>query len=323
MYYFTDISIDAVMMEKGISATAARVLYHVNRFIHASRMKGIKDGRGIPYSYASREAIAARVGKSARTVARAIAELKAAGLIEVQRTRRNAHIFMCYYGACGTSAAAENGTSNNSNTKNINNISAKSIRLHNTEAVPGQISVDGFINSASAMAENTPQEPPREAQRPAPSMAANRDRTKGRPTPKRPQRPTMADRERARQRYKDHLTEALRLDDLAWGVFPEEYKRLDTLSDMIADAMSIEGGQIKVNGCYLTAAQYWEVVQHIQYNENIARLFDRIETREVCHGIVNKRAYALASVYNAVQWDHLTQGAEVDRDALYRAAAVG
>ena len=318
MDYFTDLNIDAVMQEKGISATAARVLYHINRFVHASRIKGIRDRRGIPYSYASREAIARRVGKSARTVARAISELKAAGLIEVQRTRRNAHIFMCYYGVCGTSATAENGTSNNSNTKNINNIASKSIYLHKTGAIEGQLSVDGLMNNASATQKEKAQEPTRAAA-PRPEAEEKKpDRTKGRPTPRQRQRITKAEKEAARQRYQRHLEKRLGLGGFEWVAFPEEYSRLCALVDMIADAMSVKSRQIKVDGCYLTVDQYWDIVKNIEYNDNIAGLFDRVKSAEVCHGIVNQRAYMLAAVYKAVQWDRVMQGAEVSRAALYR-----
>lgn len=365
MYYFTDIDINSVMMEKGISATAARVLYIVNRFVHASRMKGIRDRRGIPYSYASRDTIAAKIGKSARTVARAMAELKAAGLIEVKRTRRNAHVFICYYGACGTSGSAENGTSNNSNTKNINNKVHNPIYLHNTEAVNGQMSMDGLLNSASAeekgtravkTAEAAGQERQQEGQREqqpkenssrgtassgqqrpaaeeqrqdaprdaamihgsASAEAVNRDRTKGRPTPKRLQQ-TKAEKEAARQQYKRHLMQRLckwcPWDAESW----DEHDRLEGLADLIADAVSAEGRVIMVNGCSLTAAQYWNVVQNIEYSNNIVDMFDRINTAAVCSGVRNTRAYTLAAAYNAVQWDSLMRGADVKIEALYRA----
>ena len=366
VYYFTDIDVNSVMMEKGISATAARVLSIVNRFVHASRMKGIRDGRGIPYSYASREAIAQRVGKSVRTVARAMAELKAAGLIEVKRTRRNAHVFICYYGVCGTSGSAENGTSNNSNTKNINNNQVHNpIYLRNTETVNGQMSMDGLLNSATAEGKGTQaaktagdagqqrqqegqreqqpkenssrgtassgqQRPAAEEQRQdaprdaatihgsASAEAVNRDRTKGRPTPKR-QQPTKAEKEAARQRYKRHLMERLckwcPWDADSW----EEYDRLEGLADMIADAVSADSRVIKVNGCSLTAAQYWNVVQNIENSFNLMDMFDRINTAEVCSGVRNTRAYTLAAVYNAVQWDGLMRGANVKTEALYRA----
>ena len=369
VYYFTDIDVNSVMMEKGISATAARVLSIVNRFVHASRMKGIRDSRGIPYSYASREAIAQRVGKSTRTVARAMAELKAAGLIEVKRTRRNAHVFICYYGACGTSGSAENGTSNNSNTKNINNIAHNPIYLHNTEAVNGQMSMDGLLNSTTAKEKGTQaaktaeaagqerqqegqqgqqprensgrgtasggqQRPAAEEQRQdaprdaatihgsASAEAVNRDRTKGRPTPKR-QQPTKAEKEAARQRYKRHLMDRLckwcPWDAASW----DEYDRLEGLADMIADAVSADSRVIMVNGCSLTAAQYWYMVQNIEYSHNIADMFDRIKSAEVCSGVRNTRAYTLAAVYNAVQWDSVMRGADVKTEALYRASASG
>lgn len=315
--YFTDISIDAVMMEKGISATAARVLYHINRFIHASRMNGIRDRRGIPYSYASRETIAQKVGKSARTITRAIDELKKAGLIEVKRTRRNAHIFMCYYGACGTSGTGKNGTSNNSNTKSINNIADKSILLSNTQAVNGQLSVDGLLNSASATAEEQHQQPPRNTQAPAAAEEKKQDRKKEAPAPKKRQRITKAEKEAAKKKYMRHMETRLGLNRADWVAFPEEYARFKMLVAMIADAMSSRSRQINVNGCYLTVEQYWDMVQNIEYSDNIAGLFDRVEARRVINGIGNLRAYMLSAVYNAVQQDSVMKGACIDRHTLY------
>lgn len=313
MNYFTDIDVNSVMMEKGISATAARVLYMINRFVHASRMKGIRDKRGIPYSYASRETIAQKIGRSARTVARAIAELKAAGLIEVKRTKRNAHIFLCYYGACGTSGNAENGTSNNSNIKNINN--GISIYPHKPQNDNGQLSKDGLLNSASATAEEQCKQQTKDEQRPG------KDRTKGRPTPKQRKRLTKAEKEMVRRRYLQYLEDRLGLNDGGWCDFYDEYKRVKTLAAMIADAMSASSHKIKVNGCYLTMQQYWDVVQNIEYNGNIAGLIERVYAAETCSKVINLRAYVLASVYNAVQWDMLTKGAAISLNELYRERA--
>ena len=105
------VDINKIIADKGISATAARVFNVVYRLVCASANTGRRDRRGIPYCYASKERIAEMIGKSKRTVDRAIAELKAAGMLEGQRTTRNGRLFVTYYGINGTSGSANNGTS--------------------------------------------------------------------------------------------------------------------------------------------------------------------------------------------------------------------
>ena len=181
------------------------------------------------------------------------------------------------------------------------------------------------VTEEQPAAEEQRQDTPRDAATicgSASAEAVNRDRTKGRPTPKR-QQPTKAEKEAARQRYKRHLMERLckwcPWDAASW----DEYDRLEGLADMIADAVSADSRVIMVNGCSLTAAQYWYMVQNIEYSHNIADMFDRIKSAEVCSGVRNTRAYTLAAVYNAVQWDSVMRGADVKTEALYRASAYG
>ena len=112
--FFEDINIARLTAESGISTTAAIVLFWINRYVSASRIRGVVDRRGTPYSYASQETIAHKVGRSVRTVERATAELKRAGMIEVRRTRKFAHTFVCWqaiYAENGGSRTAKNGGS--------------------------------------------------------------------------------------------------------------------------------------------------------------------------------------------------------------------
>ena len=97
----------------------------------------------------------------------------------------------------------------------------------------------------------------------------------------------------------------------------DEYRRRYSLIDLIAEAMSVKGRQIRVNGAGLSVAQYWDVVQNIS-GKAIEGLFDRLKTAETIGGITNNRAYTLAAVYNAVQWDMMTEGADISIDAVYR-----
>jgi hypothetical protein len=101
----------------------------------------------------------------------------------------------------------------------------------------------------------------------------------------------------------------------------EEYKQRYSLIDLIANAMSVRGRGIRVNGAELTVEQYWQVVQNIS-SEAIEGLFDRLKTAAVCTGITNMRAYTLAAVYNAVLWHGMTASADIPLEALYRHMAV-
>ena len=89
-----DIDINAVMMEHGISITAARILFEVNRLIKEASKKGQRDSSGIAYCDIGINALGQKIGKSERTAARAIAELKKAGLVKIERTRDNARIYI-------------------------------------------------------------------------------------------------------------------------------------------------------------------------------------------------------------------------------------
>lgn len=304
-----DINVNAVMMEYGISATAARVLFVVNRYVNSSRRNMKKDLRGVAYCYASKERIAQDVGKSRRTIARAIAELKDAGLIESRRTTRNAHIYITYYGLYGTSANATNGTSNN-NHKSYNPIDI-SIYPDKTPAADTKTSDDVNSRRGSAQVE-TPVATPA-------AKETNRNTKKGKPTPKRRQRITKAEKNAAKERYRKMIERKLDMAN-SYYLLPDaegEYRQLTSLVDLLADTMAVPGRQIRVNGAGLSVEQYWQVVQNISSGA-IDGLFDRLNTAAVCTGITNMRAYTLAAVYNAVQWHELTASADID---LYKHTA--
>lgn len=326
--YQQDINVDHVMREYSISATAARALFHINRYIFASRRSGKRDAKGIAYCYASRNALAEAIGKSRRTADRAIAELKAAGLISLQRTRHNGHIYLTAYSVDsasavnGASGSAINGTSNISH-KNLNPIADISILQDKTPAEAPQMTAkaadDAKIAEASARiatptAVNLQDEGHRDSKK-------GETPKKGRPTPKRRQRITKAAKEAAKAEYTRLLERKLEMANPYWLLsdpdVKEEYRRRYSLIDLIAEAMSVKGRQIRVNGAGLSVDQYWYVVQNIS-EKAINGLFDRLYTAEAIGGITNKRAYALAAVYNAVQWDMMTEGANIPTGALYR-----
>ena len=82
------IDIEYIMDRYGVNLSAARVLRIIEKLVYASRLNGVKDKRGIPYCYASKEWIAGQIGKSLRTVARAIRDLKAARYSRNENPRR-------------------------------------------------------------------------------------------------------------------------------------------------------------------------------------------------------------------------------------------
>lgn len=314
-----DVNVNTVMMEHGISATAARVLYVVNRYVNSSRRHMKKDKRGISYCYASKERIAQDIGKSKRTVDRAIAELKAAGLIESRRTTRNAHIYITYYGLYGTSANAADGTSNNNSLKSYNN---KSTSFYPHKMAEGHNKTADDLKKCEGYAhDETPAATPAAAETTEGEVKKGYTPCKGKPTPKRRQRITKAEKQAAAEKYSRLLERKLDMYNL-WWLLPdediqEEYKQRNSLIDLIANAMSVQGRRIRVNGADLTVEQYWQVVQNIS-GEAIEGLFDRLKTAAVCTGITNMRAYTLASVYNAVLWHGMTANADISIDAVYR-----
>ena len=326
--YRDDVNINDVVMEHGISVTAARVLYVVNRYVNSSRRNMKKDKRGVAYCYASKERIAKDIGKSKRTVDRAIAELKAAGLIESRRTTRNAHIYLTYYGLYGASANAADGTSNNSNLKSYN-IQDTSFYPDKTPAAEVQTPDDVKKCEDSTAAEvqrTTPAAKETNASGEAANAASSEEKSmkKGKPTPKQRKRITKAEKQAAAEQYSRLLERKLGMANPYWllpdDAVQEEYKQRYSLIDLIANAMSVRGRGIRVNGAELTVEQYWQVVQNIS-GKAIDGLFDRLKTAAVCTGITNMRAYTLASVYNAVLWHGMTANADINLDAVYRRMA--
>lgn len=322
--YQQDISIDHVMREYSISATAARALFHINRYIFASRRAGKRDAKGVAYCYASHNAIAEAIGKSKRTADRAIAELKAAGLISLQRTRHNGHIYLTALStdnaaAYGTSRTATNGTSN-INHKNFSNIADISILQYKTQETAPQMAANAADDAKIAEASALIQPPAAIKMQEGSENDSIKGKTakKGRPTAKRP-RITKAAKEAAREKYRRQLEKKLDMSNLCWGMpdLVDEGQQRQALIDLIAEAVSVKGRQIRVNGAGLSAEQYWYVVQNISA-EAIEGLFDRVKAAEVCTGIANRRAYMLAAVYNAVQYHSMTQAADIPTEALYR-----
>lgn len=317
MTYLNDIVVDDAMMKYGISLSAALTLKYINRYVNASRLHCKLDRRGIPYCFASKEKLAQRIGKSKRTVARAIAELKAAGLIESRRTKGLAHIYITCYGLDGICKSGNNGTCNNNPNKSFNNISTS---IHLDKVTEGQ---EKTADDVKKCEENAHDETPAAAAAAKETTESEEKKgytpCKGKPTPKRRQRLTKAEKEAAREKYRRMLERKLDMANPLWMIpsLDDEYRQYQSLIDTLADALSVRGRGIRVNGAELTVEQYWQVVQNIS-GKAIDGLFDRLKTAAVCTGITNMRAYTLASVYNAVLWHGMTDKADIPLEALYR-----
>lgn len=316
MTYLNDIVVDDAMMKFNISYSAAKTLKHINRYVNASRLHGRFDLRGIPYCFASKEKLAERIGKSKRTVARAIAELKAAGLIESRRTRGLAHIYITCLALDGISGNGKNGTYINNPYKSYNNsdtsISQDKAPQMTAKAVDDAKIADGLERIAAAISEKVQDNEQG-------TVKNGETPKKGKPTPKRRQRITKAEKNAAKERYRKMIGRKLDISNPCYLLsdMADEHRQLESLVDMLADAMAVPGRQIRVNGAGLSVEQYWQVVQNISISA-IDGLFDRLKTAAVCTGITNMRAYTLAAVYNAVQWHELTASANID---LYRHTA--
>ena len=315
MTYLNDIVVDDAMMKFNISYSAAVTLKYINRYVNASRLHGRFDLKGIPYCFASKEKLAEKIHKSKRTVARAIAELKTAGLIESRRTRGLAHIYVTCLALDGISANGKNGTYINNPYKSYNNsdtsIYPDKANMEVKTADDAKIA-DGLERIAAATSEKV-----RDSEQK--TVKNGETPKKDKPTPKRRQRITKAEKNAAKERYRKMIGRKLDISN-PYYLLPDaegEYRQLESLVDMLADAMAVPGRQIRVNGAGLSVEQYWQVVQNISISA-IDGLFDRLKTAAVCTGITNMRAYTLAAVYNAVQWHELTASANID---LYRHTA--
>ena len=314
MTYLNDIVVDDAMMKFNISYSAAVTLKYINRYVNASRLHGRFDMKGIPYCFASKEKLAEKIHKSKRTVARAIAELKTVGLIESRRTRGLAHIYITCLALDGISGNGKNGTYINNPYKSYNNsdtsIYPDKANMEVKTADDAKIA-DGLEWIAAATSEKVQDDEQK-------TVKNGETPKKVKPTRRR-QRITKAEKNAAKERYRKMIEHKLDISN-SYYLLPDaegEYRQLESLVDMLADAMAVPGRQIRVNGAGLSVEQYWQVVQNISISA-IDGLFDRLKTAAVCTGITNMRAYTLAAVYNAVQWHELTASANIN---LYRHTA--
>lgn len=302
---------------KSVSSTAAAMYSVLCSLSRTSERTGHRDSRGV-YVFASRRQLGQYIERSERTAQRVVSELKAAGLIWVRRMGLHSHDRIYLVSVGGSDPVKNGGSEIMSKSNNIQ--TDISILRGKAPQMTAKAVDDAKIAEASALIEA----PAAKKMQDDGDSDSKKGQTakKGRPTAKRP-RMTKAAKEAAKAQYRQLLERKLDMANLTWLCpdLDDEYRQTQSLIDLIAEAVSVKGRQIRVNGAGLTVQQYWDVVQNIS-NSAIAGLFDRLCAAEAVGGISNKRAYTLAAVYNAVQWDMMTQGASIPTGNLYGRAVI-
>lgn len=301
---------------KSVSSTAAAMYSVLCSLSRTSERTGHRDSRGV-YVFASRRKLGEYIERSERTAQRVITELKAAGLISVRRMGLHSNDRI-YIVSGGGSHILKNGGSEVMSKSN--NIQADISILQDKTPVAAEMTAkavddakiaDGMERIAAATSEKVQDSEQK-------TVKNGETPKKGKPTNRR-QRITKAEKNAAKERYRKMIGRKLDISNPCYLLsdMADEHRQLESLVDLLADAMSVPGRQIRVNGAGLSVEQYWQVVQNISSGA-IDGLFDRLKTAAVCTGITNMRAYTLAAVYNAVQWHELTASANID---LYRHTA--
>lgn len=281
------------MKNTSIGKTAAFV-YQVLRELSAG-----EGTRARGYIYAGREYLAEVCRCSDRTVRRALRELSDAGLIRDVRMGRglNNRIYLLSQTNNGISVQSRPDKSVHSqyNAKETNSNIDISIHQQKTDAPEAR--TDGQSESASTMRA--------EAHTKADSTPLTASANKGKPTPKRPRNDRAERRRAARARYAEALRARLFLGESGQtlAMLDDDGSRsaaAEAAIAMLSDGLSA-GRNIKVSGSYLTAAQYWEMVQYI----DLAALEAVLERVNRAENVRNLTGYTLASLYNECMWRRL------------------
>lgn len=330
-----DTVIDIAVMDRyGINLSAARVLQLIERLVKASRQRGKLDKRGIPYCYASKEWMAGQIGKSERTIARAIRDLKAAGLIECKRTRSNAMLFITGYEIHATAEPEQplivDEASPSVDKPVASTESEPSVRAELPAAMP-PYALENDTHVTSGNDQNGTSNITSKSNIPGTSSihrstyhvrvrrVDGRDRyahlsRKGKDSPTSP--PSRERFEADRKRLSRLLWDQLAATGLYIGVLDTD-SAIQATVRYIADAVAAKQ-DIQVNGVSISADQYWEVVSHIKAT-HLDETVRAIAARDSLGMIRNKRAYLLSSAYNCALWDRFSE-VEVDNQAFFRLA---
>ena len=286
------VDIEYVMDRYGLNLSAARVLKVVGQLVYASRLRGVKDGRGVPYCYASKEWIAGKIGKSARTIARAIADLKAAGLIEVKRTRANALIFITGYEVYQAPAPEDVPSPSPETDTDVTSCAAAEGALCASDGTSGT-ATNGTSKYYHLSINNNKHNPsivlnPRAGRKDGTDCSSCPD--DGR-----------LQAERARL-YREMRWKLYEHEDFEGRYGPT----LDMIATYVADAVARKQA-IRVNDGIVDSGTYWHVVSRLSPQADLMSMLEEIKARDTFGLIRNRRAYLLASLYNCVMWQGMDE----------------
>ena len=275
-----------------VSASAANIYSVLVRLSRTSERNGYKDAYGV-FVFASRKQLGEYIERSERTAQRLVSELRRAGLIRVRRMglHGNDRIYIASHGG---SEAVKNG---GSEIKRESNNKAIDISIHQQKTNAPEARTDGQNESASNVRV--------EAHTKADSTTLTASANKGKPTPKRPRNDRAERRRAARARYAEALRARLFLGESGQtlAMLDDDGSRAaaaEAAIAMLSDGLSA-GRNIKVSGAYLTAAQYWEMVQYI----DLVALESVMERVSRAENVRNLTGYTLASLYNECMWRRL------------------
>lgn len=298
------INLSVIKSKAGIGSTAAALLPILQRYEAASARRGLRDKRGRPFCYASKKHLAEVMGKCVRTITRALQELIRAGLIESQRTTRNAHIFLTDQGHFVLSMTGHDVQSIYKNS-DYNNNSTSINQSHNTRDVCNHETTPATISAQ----DQGQRQQERHAQMNQTNEQPGHTPAKGTPTPKRQPEDYEA-RRAARERYAQHMAERLHMTDLLWTLpeLSDEHDQFQALINIVSDALSM-GETINVSQTPIPKSVYWSTVKNL--NPRIATdTLEKVNEAEMFGRIKhNRRGYLLSTLYNACQWAHIKGGA--------------
>lgn len=277
-----------------VSASAANLYSVLVRLSRTSERNGYRDAIGV-FVFASRKQLGEYIERSERTAQRLVSELKRAGLIYVRRMGLHSNDRIYLLSNVGGTKAVNNGGSELKN-KSINYNVSRSIHPTDENQHGEAVRMDGQNKHLK------PSMGPRETHTALVSTTA----TKGKPTPKRPRKDRAERRRAARARYAEALRKRL--------FYGESGQTLAMLDDdgsrsaaaeaaiaMLSDGLAA-GRNIKVSGAYLTAAQYWAMVQWLDL-ETLETVMERVNRAE---NVRNLTGYLYASLYNECAYRRLS-----------------
>lgn len=280
-----------------VSASAANLYSVLARLSRSSASNGYRDAIGV-YVFASRKQLGEYIERSERTAQRLVSELKRAGLIYVRRMGLHSNDRIYLLSNNGGTQAANNGRSEIKRKSN-NNKYSRSIHPTDDNQHGKAVRMDGQNEHLKPVvrAWKTDAEP------------FSTSAKKGKPTPRRPHNRLKERRTAAREKYRALLRARLidSGDSAKTLAFLDEDGSRSAAAEaaitMLADGLS-SGRNIRIAGAYLTAEQYWAMIQHIDLDV-LETVVERVQRAE---NVRNITGYLYASLYNECAYRRLNAG---------------